>query len=140
MCAQYTKPMNKLSEDGFWELVDGDWIATDKQKEALKSGVAPHSKPDDNAEPVQFKPQTVSATQDEVIVNETAITSMTTANITMKKSTRYCSKILRFERLFFLLLFFFYFYLLSIFLTILLNGFIFLLNLILSYIFIIWFL
>ena len=73
MCAQYTKPMNKLSEDGFWELVDGDWIATDKQKEALKSGVAPHSKPDDNAEPVQFKPQTVSATQDEVIVNETAM-------------------------------------------------------------------
>jgi len=31
-----------ISEDGFWQLEDGEWIATEMQKEALQQGVQPH--------------------------------------------------------------------------------------------------
>jgi len=31
-----------LSEDGFWELVDNQWIATEKQQFALENGATPH--------------------------------------------------------------------------------------------------
>ena len=31
-----------ISEDGFWQLEDGEWIATEIQKEALQQGAQPH--------------------------------------------------------------------------------------------------
>ena len=31
-------PSVKYSEDGYWKLVDGDWIATEKQLSAINSG------------------------------------------------------------------------------------------------------
>ena len=31
-----------ISEDGFWQLEDGEWIATEMQKEALQQGAQPH--------------------------------------------------------------------------------------------------
>ena len=39
------KPANKdlqYSEDGFWKLVDGDWIPTEKQLSAINDGAIPH--------------------------------------------------------------------------------------------------
>jgi len=30
----------KYSEDGFWKLIDGEWVPTEKQMSAINSGVA----------------------------------------------------------------------------------------------------
>jgi len=35
--------MTQTSEDGYWQLVDGDWVPTDKQLQALKEGAIPHN-------------------------------------------------------------------------------------------------
>ena len=38
--------MSNLSEDGFWELVDGQWAPTEKQLQALEQGAEPHNSED----------------------------------------------------------------------------------------------
>ena len=35
-------PSETISEDGYWQLVDGEWVATEMQKEALRQGVRTH--------------------------------------------------------------------------------------------------
>ena len=72
--------MAQLSDDGFWELVDGDWVPTDKQEKAISGGaVLSQSPPGADGEEqgflqenVQFVPQRVTQTEKEVIVNESA--------------------------------------------------------------------
>ena len=36
-------PDSILSDDGFWELHEGEWVATEKQKIALAEGAKPHN-------------------------------------------------------------------------------------------------
>ena len=36
--------MTEISEDGFWQLVDEEWIPTQKQLDAIDSGAIPHEK------------------------------------------------------------------------------------------------
>jgi len=34
--------MSEISEDGFWQMVDGEWIPTEKQLEAIQNGAIGH--------------------------------------------------------------------------------------------------
>ena len=36
--------MAEISEDGFWQLVNEEWIPTQKQLDAIDSGAIPHEK------------------------------------------------------------------------------------------------
>ena len=40
--------MGEISEDGFWQMVEGEWIPTEKQLEAIQNGAIRHDQ-----EPVQ---------------------------------------------------------------------------------------
>ena len=60
--------MGVVSEDGFWEFVDGDWTPTKKQAH-LQS---PPPKPLINSNPLQFANQQISYSGDEVKMNVSA--------------------------------------------------------------------
>ena len=64
--------MSQISEDGFWEFVDGEWRATDKQNEALKSGMTPHTMPQAPQTNTAFSQPAVVATDNQIVTNETA--------------------------------------------------------------------
>ena len=34
--------MSEISEDGFWEMVEGEWVPTEKQLQAIDNGAIPH--------------------------------------------------------------------------------------------------
>lgn len=34
--------MSQISEDGFWKFENGEWVASEKQKQALSEGAIPH--------------------------------------------------------------------------------------------------
>ena len=73
--------MAVISEDGYWEFVDGDWVPTKKQKQLP----TPLPKPQINSNPLTFVNQQVSFTGNEVQMNLSAdeqygkISGMTTS-------------------------------------------------------------
>ncbi|MFL2950285.1 MAG: hypothetical protein ACJZ56_00525, partial [Candidatus Thalassarchaeaceae archaeon] len=56
--------MTQISDDGFWQNIDGEWMPTQKQLEALENGAIPHESNEmanpnleSNADPLfQFQP------------------------------------------------------------------------------------
>ena len=36
------QPVTEVSDDGYWALVDGNWVPTELQNEAIAKGVNPH--------------------------------------------------------------------------------------------------
>ena len=64
--------MSQVSEDGFWKFVDGKWVPTEKQDEALKSGMNPHLMPQVPQINTAFSQSAVIATNDHIVTNESA--------------------------------------------------------------------
>lgn len=60
--------MKVISEDGFWELVDGEWKPTPKQASLSN----PIPKPDIDGKPIPFVRQQVFQNQGETAINQTA--------------------------------------------------------------------
>ena len=48
--------LNSISEDGFWQLEDGEWIATEKQIAALENGATPYDANQKISDAVDSKP------------------------------------------------------------------------------------
>lgn len=42
MQASTTQPEFQVSDDGYWQLVDGNWVPTELQNEAIAKGAIPH--------------------------------------------------------------------------------------------------
>ena len=46
--------MTKISDDGYWQLVDGNWVPTESQLQALASGAVPHTDSESNLQSVNL--------------------------------------------------------------------------------------
>lgn len=46
--------MTKISDDGYWQLVDGKWVPTESQLQALASGAVPHTDSESNLQSVNL--------------------------------------------------------------------------------------
>ena len=61
--------MSNLSEDGFWEFVDGQWKPTEKQLQALEQGSRPYNSENEmtnhveRVTAIQAKPHTIKTTE-----------------------------------------------------------------------------
>ena len=61
--------MSDLSEDGFWEFVDGQWKPTEKQLQALQQGARPYNSENEmtnhveRVTAIQAKPPTINTTK-----------------------------------------------------------------------------